>query len=311
MGAGACKPVVSMRCLTFLAFLAVASSLVVLAESVNAMVEPSKSGQLGRVAYQSSGDDGDEQPTRTPRSRNRTPTPIGNELRGLPTPMIDADGDGEPDSPTPTPTVNRTPTVRPSATIAPTTSESGMVAALVGPEGGSLSSPAGASIEMPEGALPDVSTVSIQPVSDSKLPTQAQVDLVPSSAFDISIAGPDGRAIESLSQPAEFRIELDDEEMRDGVRLYRVEGAELVPLANTRIDGNELVIAVTSASRIVAGVPSPSSSGTSRRLLPFLLAAVVVVLVLIGMVVLGGMFRPRRQRVVVTRRPPRQRSRYR
>jgi hypothetical protein len=242
------------------------------------------------------------------------PTEIVNEVWRLPTPGMeepDEDGDEEDGEPSPTPTVNLTPTVRPTATIAPTTSEDGSVASLVGPSGGTLSSPLGATLIVPEGALTEISTVSIQPVSDTKLPVQNQVDLVANSAFDITIAGPDGRAIESISEPAELRIEIDEDEMREGMQVYRVDGSELTPLNNTRIEENSLVFTFDEFSRFVAGVPTPTEPGSSRSLVPFALAAGVVVLVMLGMVVLGGMFRPRRQRVVTTRRPPSQRSRYR
>ena len=117
----------------------------------------------------------EKEPTRTPRSRDRTPTAIANEVRGLPTAFSDTDGDGEPDTPTPTATVNRTPTVRPTATFAPTTSENGMAASMIGPEGGTLPSPLGASLVVPEGALEEASTVSLLPVADTKLPVRADV----------------------------------------------------------------------------------------------------------------------------------------
>jgi hypothetical protein len=249
-------------------------------------------------------------PTKESKGRRKeTPTQVVNEVSGLPTPGSDEGGEGEASGPTPT--VNRTPTVRPTATIAPTTSEDGSVASLVGPEGGTLSSPLGATLIVPEGALTETSTVSIQPVSDTKLPAENEVDLVPRSGFDVTLAGPDGRAIENISKPAELRIELDEQHVQEGVRLYRVEGSELVVLPNTRIDGNTLVTTVDQFSRFVAGMPAPAAASNSRNFLPFALAGIVVVLVMIGMIVLGGMFRPRRQRVVMTRRPPRQRSRYR
>ena len=312
MTASACKPVVSMRLRSCLSLLAVAIIFATSPVSIEAATDVGRTIRSDWQRNQDSSENGDEgKPTRTPRSRDRTPTPITNEVWGLPTQAIDSNGDGGPDAPTPTATVNRTPTVRPTATIAPTTSEDGTVSSQIGPDGGPLESPFGASLDVPAGALTEVSTVSIQPVADTKLPVQEQVDLIPGSGFDISIAGPDGRAIEQIAEPAEFRIEIDEDQMSEGVRLYRVDGSELVALPNTRIDGNELVITVSSASRIVAGVPSPTSANPTRGALPFILAAVVVVIVLVGMVVLGGMFRPRRQRVVVTRRPPRQRSKYR
>jgi hypothetical protein len=184
-----------------------------------------------------------------------------------------------------------------------------MVAAVIGPEGGSLSCKAGASVVFPAGALSEKSTVTIQPIANTKLPIQDGVDLLPNSAFDITIAGADGRAVGSLSAPAEFTLNLGKDRLLPGTKLYQVQGSSLVEVPNVKTQGNKLIVTLDSFSRIVAGVPAPTTAKSGRSVLPFILAAVVVVLAMIVMVVLGGIFRPRRQRVVVTRRPPR--SRYR
>jgi hypothetical protein len=104
---------------------------------------------------------------------------------------------------------------------------------------------------------------------------------------------------------------LQDDGLPEGARIYRLQGGSLVPAANTRIEGDELVISVDRFSRFVVGTPVEVQAGRARSLLPFILAAIVVVLVMIAMLVLGGMFRPRRQRSVMSRRPPSQRTRFR
>ncbi|MCC6790580.1 MAG: hypothetical protein IT336_02790 [Thermomicrobiales bacterium] len=234
---------------------------------------------------------------------------IVNEVRGIPTSEVpDNADDASPTSPSPTP--NLTPTVRPTATIAPTQSEDGMAATIFGPDGGTLRSVKGATVVIPPGALGEQATLSIQPVADTKFQTQEGLELVPGSGFDVTIAGPNGVALESeLSPPAELRIEIED--IPDGARIYRLNGNVLVAAANTRIEGNELVISVDRFSRFVVGFPVEVQGGRTRSLMPFILAALVVVLVMIAIVVVGGMFRPRRHRVVMSSRPPRQRSRYR
>jgi hypothetical protein len=187
-----------------------------------------------------------------------------------------------------------------------------MAATIVGAEGGTLSSSRGATVIIPAGALSEPATLSIVPVASTKLPVQNGIELIPDSAFDVSIAGPNGFAIvDALAQPAELRIDLGEDGMREGARIYRVQGSSLESLANTRIEGNTLVITVDRFSRFVVGIPSTVQGSSNRSLFPFVLAAVIVVLVMIAMIVLGGMFRPRRHRVVASRRPPRQRSRYR
>jgi hypothetical protein len=186
-----------------------------------------------------------------------------------------------------------------------------MVAAIMGAQGGTLQSPRGAVLSVPEGALNEPATVSILPVADTSLPTSASVELIPETGFDITVAGPDGRAVERLAQSAELRITVGDAVERAGIKIYRIDGSGLVAQSNTRIEGEDLVISVDRFSRFVAGVPLSSQAASERSLLPFALAAGVVVFVLIAMVLVGGMVRPRRQRVVVSRRPPRGHSRYR
>jgi hypothetical protein len=161
----------------------------------------------------------------------------------------------------------------------------------------------GAVIEIPAGALKEPSTVTIIPVTDTKMPVQDGVELIPASGYDVTIAGPDGRAIDySLLKTAQFSVKITQDAVRSGMKLYRVEGTSLVPLSNTRIEGNVLSVSIDGFSRFVAGVPAPATAGTNRNLLPFVLAAVVAIFAMVVMIVLGGMFRPRRHRVITNRR---------
>lgn len=241
-----------------------------------------------------------------------TKTPKGyDEVIGLPTAMPLDDGTGGADGRVvPTPTIQATATVRPTPTLAPTSDENGMVAQTIGPGGGTLESPLGISVTIPEGALEESVTLSIQPVGDAKLPPASGVQVLSSTGFDVAMAASDGVALtEPLRKPAEVRIAVDGD-AGEQARLYRVDGARMTALANTRHEDGALVVSVTEFSRFVAGVPATASVETRRNVLPFVLAAVVVILVMVGMVLFGGMIRPRRQRIVVTRRPS-ARSRYR
>jgi hypothetical protein len=246
-------------------------------------------------------------PSATAKRAKPTKTPKAyNEVLGLPTalPLDDGTG-GSGGRLAPTPTVHVTATARPTATFAPTTDGNGMMAQTIGPNGGSLASPLGITVVIPKGALNETVTLSIQPIGETKIPTASDVQLVGANGFEVAIAGSNGVAItDPLQRPAEVRIAV-DKGTNASAQVYEVEGGRLIPLTNTRREQNELVISVTELSQYVAGVPVAATVSTKRHLLPFVLAAVVVLMVLLAMVVLGGIFRPRRQRIVVTRRPQR------
>jgi hypothetical protein len=238
------------------------------------------------------------EPTATKRP-TRTPKPY-NEMEGMPTIPSASDG---------SPTAVRSPTVRPTATFAPTLLEDGTVAAVIGTEGGSLTSPGGVTVNIPAGALTAPSTITIQPLSDSKVPATNGVEVVRGTAFDVTVAGADGRAIEQLSEPVEVRVQLDEDVIEDGARLYQANGGALSAMPNVRIEGNELVVTVTTVTRMVAGRSVTVTATGQRNVLPFILAAIVVIFAMIVMIVLAGMFRPRRQRIITNRRPTRTRHR--
>jgi hypothetical protein len=247
-------------------------------------------------------------PTNTPKP-TKTPVPY-NEVRGLPTSEMGPELTIRAATGTATRTPTPTPTVRQNATFGPTTLENGLVAKLIGPEGGLLVCPSGAQVEIPAGALRESSTVTIDPVPDSKISARGGVEIIPNSGFDVTIAGPDGRAIDyELGERATLTITLPEEAAVSGMRLYRFEGSALVALPNTRIEGNVLSATVSEFSRFVVGVPAPAATGTNANLKKFVLAAFVLLLGMIAVVILGGMFRPRRQRVITNRRT--NRTRYR
>jgi len=250
----------------------------------------------------------DPEPTATKKPSNRptkTPKPY-SEVVGIPTTesegqtVVAARG---------SPTAVKSPTARPTATFAPTLLDDGTVASVMGVDGGTLTSPQGVTLIVPPGALAGQSTITIQPVTDTKLPTGNGVQLVRNTAFDVTVAGADGRAIDKLLAPAEVRVQLDEALVEQGVRLYEVDGSTLRQLPDTVIEGDELVVSLTSFSRIVAGKPVPVTATAKRDVLPFILAAVVVMILLVVLTLLAGMFRPRRQRIITNRRPTRTRHR--
>ncbi len=281
-------------------------------ETSNNVIEPTAESKTNSDSEESQEsalllqDDPEPTATKKPSTKpTKTPKPY-NEVVGIPTTesegqtVIAARG---------SPTAIKSPTARPTATFAPTLLDDGTVAMVMSADGGTLPSPQGVTVVIPPGALAGQSTITIQPVTDSKLPTGNGVQLVRNSAFDVTVAGADGRAIEELQAPAEIRVQLDESLVEQGVRLYEVDGATLRLLPNTVIEGDELVVSLTSFTRIVAGKPVTVTATAKRNVLPFILAAVVVIIALVAMTVLAGMFRPRRQRIITNRRPTRTRHR--
>jgi hypothetical protein len=207
-------------------------------------------------------------------------------------------------SPTPTPGVP-TPTVEPTATLAPATGTDGMVAQTIGPEGGDLHCPSGtgASLVIPPKALKEPSTVTIRPVADRKLPSSSTVELISGTAFDVTIATANGESVEKLGAPATLTITLPKDTDQPNLTLYRVAGTRLEPLSNVQIDGAKVSVPLNRFSRIVAGVPAPSAPASSTRdPMPFILAALGFVVVLMAIFAFGSVLLRRRARIVTPRR---------
>jgi hypothetical protein len=194
-----------------------------------------------------------------------------------------------------TATPERTPTPGPSptATLAPTSGPNGMVSRVIGPEGGELTSPAGAAVTIPPGALTEDATVTIVPVESTKLPVVADVDFVPNSAFDVSVATATGEPVEQLQQPATLRIDVPQEQWREGILLYRVEGTDATALDGATLSETAVSAETDRFSRFVAGLPVATESD-GRDPLPFIIGALGIVAVM--MIVVGYITAQQRRR---------------
>jgi hypothetical protein len=219
-----------------------------------------------------------------------------------------SEGDGAaaptPSPPTPTPGPPK-PTVAPTATLAPATGTDGMVAQVIGPEGGDLRCPSGsgAMLTIPPAALKEPSTVTIRPVADGKLPVSSSVDLVAGTAFDITIASANGESVEHLDAPATLTIALPKGAADPNLMLYRVSGTQLEPLSGVSVDGATISVPLNGFSRIVAGLPTPSApASTTQDPMPFVLAALGFVVALMAIFALGSVLLRRRPRTVTPRR---------
>ncbi len=96
-----------------------------------------------------------------------------SEPKATETPSDEAEPTTTPTAAPPTPTPGTpVPTVEPSPTLAPATGKDGMVASVIGPEGGELACKegSGAKLVIPAEALREPSSVFIQPVPDRRLP---------------------------------------------------------------------------------------------------------------------------------------------
>jgi hypothetical protein len=238
--------------------------------------------------------------TTTPVRPTRTPVPY-NEVRGLPTSAVTV-------TPVSTITPSPTATVRQNATFAPTTFESGMVSAVIGPNGGSLGSSTGASIEIPAGALTEPVTVTIIPIPLSSLPAQTTVQLLPDSSFDITFALADGAPLAGgLLIPARFSLIISDGAGQPGIQLYVVDGVVIRAAPEALAEGGVLSATVKGFTRFVVGVPEPATVEGGGRTVQLIIAAVLGVIAMIAIVVIGGMIRPRRHRVITNRRSTRTR----
>jgi hypothetical protein len=179
----------------------------------------------------------------------------------------------------------------PTATSAPLTGPEGMVAQVIGTEGGQLSHPAGATIIIPAGALEDDSTVTIMSIEDSNLPVSDRVDFVPQTGFDIAIADATGRPIETLAIPATLKVTLSPNQWRRGTVLYWINESKPEVLSDVQFTDASISAPLDHFSRFVAGVPITGSEGSNW--LMYLIAAVVA-LVIVG--VCYGFFSASRRR---------------
>jgi hypothetical protein len=119
----------------------------------------------------------------------------------------------------------------------------------------------------------------LRPVADSKLPARATVDLLADTAFDVTIAAMDGRAIDGLKKPALFSIALPTEKWRSGATIYSVDGVAMEPLAHVTLTGDSVSAPVERVSRYVAGVPVNPEMSTKRSVAKLAMVGAALVFV--------------------------------
>jgi hypothetical protein len=216
---------------------------------------------------------------------------------------------------TPVPTETLEPTLSPTPenpipTMVPQVSNNGnLVAKEIGPSGGELTnSDFGVRIEVPEGTFEDMTSVTLQPVPDNQVPLQSGLSLVPDSAFDISFAQLNGRAVELGDKSANVQVDLGDR-WQDNATLYQLINGQATPLDDVSVSGSTLAIEIDGPMRLVAGVPAASAASSDRGLVPFILIALVAVIVLIVAGSVLTSLRGRRPRTVPTRRTSSNRGR--
>jgi hypothetical protein len=269
------------------------------------------------------------------------PAGFGSPIAASPIDPVTHPGDGtgmmeanQVTPPTVAPTVTPTPTLKPgdptltpvpTETVAPTltptpenpiptmvpqvTNNGNLVAKEIGPIGGELtSSDLGVRIEVQEGAFEDMTSVTLQPVPDNQVPLQAGLSLVPDSAFDISFAQLNGRAVDLGDNSAKVQVDL-GERWRDNATLYQLVNGQATALNGVRTSGSTLEIEIDGPMRLVAGVPAASAASTDRGLVPFVLIALAAVIVLIVAGSVLTSLRGRRLRPVPTRRTSSHRGR--
>jgi hypothetical protein len=254
--------------------------------------ESNASEEAGDAAEPGAGEVVEHEPTSTPRP-TRTPQSTATAKPSTPTPNATH-------TPSPVATASAT------ATSAPVAGPSGMVAQVIGPEGGQLSHPAGATIIIPPGALKDESTVTIMSIGDSNLPVSDRVDFVPQTGFDIAIADATGRPIETLAKPATLKIDLKPDKWRRGTVLYWINASKPEVLSDVRLTDAAVSAPLKHFSRFAAGVPITGSE-SSNRLLYVIAAAVALVIIAVCYAVIAASRRHRTLSVGPRRVPARNR----
>jgi hypothetical protein len=227
-------------------------------------------------------------PTRTPR-----PSATRRPATATPTPTV---------SPTPSQSPIPSATPQPTATSAPVTGLSGMVAQIIGPNGGQLRHPAGATVIIPKGAVSDESTLTIMSIEDSKLPVTDRVDFVPRTGFDIAIADATGRPIEQLAKPATLRVDLKSDQWRRGTVIYWIKGSEVEVLSDAVLSDSSVSAPLAHFSQFAAGVPITGNEGNSR--LMYLFAAAVALAIIAASYGVYAATRRQRTLSVGSRRVP-------
>jgi hypothetical protein len=173
----------------------------------------------------------------------------------------------------PTPSATPSPTARAAAVLEPVVRE-------IGSAGGHVSHPAGATLVVPPGTLADGSTVALASVPDPSLPVSAATDLIPGTAFDVTVVGADGEVIDALSGDTVLRLEIPERDRRAGLVVVWVDGDELKPMDGSRLADGSVTAPLPHLSRFVAGVPA--EEGRLSGALPWLIAGAVALAGLAG-----------------------------
>ncbi len=124
----------------------------------------------------------------------------------------------------------------------------------IGPEGGTLRHPAGADLEIGGGVFDATMIVSMVQVPDGQLPVSPDVDLVPSTAFDIELTASDGTTMTNLPAGVTLRLALPDK-VRDDAVVYWIDGQDFRQLGVTNQEDAGISAPLAHLSRYVAGVP--------------------------------------------------------
>lgn len=175
-----------------------------------------------------------------------------------------------------------------TATAAPTAPPpANAVSQVIGVEGGTVTHPGGGAVLVDPATFDTRTTVRIASVPDSSLPVSPDVDLVPSSAFDIAIYGEDGQEIRDLPEGVRLTIDL-PAATRDAAVIFWVEGDRLEQLGVTDRDGEGISAPLPHLSRFVAGVPVAERPEVGWIAWAFAIAAALSGLIVVGLLARGG-----------------------
>lgn len=167
------------------------------------------------------------------------------------------------------------------------------VAERIGPAGGTIEHPAGGRLIVAEGAFDATMIVSMTLMADTDLPVSSDVDLIPSTGYDIEISGTDGSAMTALPAGVTLSVTVPAAQRDDAV-VYWIDGDELSRLGVTNREHGSISAPLTHLSRYVAGVPIDENPELGW--LPWAVAVAAALSVLIAAGLLAAQARRRRGR---------------
>lgn len=145
-----------------------------------------------------------------------------------------------PTAPPPTPT-------EPSVTIEAMEQE-------IGPAGGTVEHPAGGQLTVAEGTFGSTMVVVLAQLPDTVLPVSADVELIPSTGYEIEIRAADGAAMMTLPAGVTLNLAIPEAQRSEAV-VYWIDGDRLERLADSSSDGAGISVPLAHLSRYVAGIP--------------------------------------------------------